>query len=278
MLTKIGIIAGKGLLPFSIADNYIKQGGDCYIAALEGEADLKLIEDFKYKAFKIGMVGGVIEYFKENDIQNVIFAGGIDRPAIHSIGVDRVGSALLVKILKQKFLGDDNILRIVANFFEEKGFKVLAGNEIFKNHEFESDVITISHPSIVDTIDIELGIDVLTSLSKLDVGQSVIIEDKYVLGIEAAEGTDNLIIRCASLLKKPQGGVLVKIMKVGQDSRMDIPTIGPDTIKNLAKYNYNGIAIEADKVIIIDQEVTIRLANEHKIFVIRKNVSNRHHG
>ncbi|WP_342270503.1 LpxI family protein [Rickettsia endosymbiont of Orchestes rusci] len=268
MLPRIGIIAGKGLLPFSIADSYTKQGGDCYIAALEGEANLKLIENFKYKTFKIGMAGAVIEYFRQSNVQNLIFAGGINRPNIRSVGVDRTGSVLLARILKQKFLGDDNVLRIIANFFEERGFKVIASNEIFKNHDFGSDVITTLYPSASDMIDIELGIKVLKSLSDMDVGQSVIMEDGYVLGIEAAEGTDNLIIRCASLRKKTKGGVLVKIMKLGQDNRMDIPTIGPDTILNLAKYNYNGIAIE-DTVIIIDQELTVKLANKHKIFIIK---------
>ncbi|MFY9590029.1 LpxI family protein [Rickettsia endosymbiont of Halotydeus destructor] len=268
MLPRIGIIAGKGLLPFSIADGYIKRGGDCYIALLQDEADLKLNENFKCKVFKIGMVGAVIEYFKENDVQHLVFAGGINRPNIRSIGVDKVGGVLLGKILKQKFLGDDTILRVIANFFEEQGFKVIASSEILKNNYFKNEVITALHPSAADMIDIELGIKVLKSLSDVDVGQSVITQNKYVLGIEAAEGTDNLIIRCSSLRQTASGGVLIKIMKLNQDSRMDIPTIGPDTILNLAKYNYNGIAI-GDTVIIIDQELTVELANKYKIFIVK---------
>jgi DUF1009 family protein len=275
MLPIIGIIAGNGLLPFSIADNYIKQGGSCYIAALDGEADLELVQNFNYKIFKIGMAGAVIEYFKKHNVENVIFAGGINRPDLRSIKVDKVGSILLLEILKQKIwgqkiLGDDKALQVIINFFEKKGFKVISSNEIYKNQAFDTEVVTTCSPPFSYIEDIELGIKLLKNLSEFDVGQALIIKDRYVLGIEAAEGTDNLIIRCAPLRKKTSGGVLVKIMKLGQDSRVDIPTIGPSTILNLAKYHYKGLAIEENKVIILHPALTLKLANKHKMFIIRK--------
>ncbi|MCC8369634.1 MAG: LpxI family protein [Rickettsia endosymbiont of Oxypoda opaca] len=269
MLTKIGIIAGKGALPYLTANNYTKQGGKCYIAAIKGEADTDLIKDFEYKVFKIGMVGEVIHYFKKHNVQNLIFIGGVNRPNFSNLAVDRIGGLLLFRIIGQKILGDDKVLRIIANFFEGYGFKVISNNDIYKNQKYYVYNTTNTLPSDSDERDIELGIKLLNHLSKLDVGQSVIIEDKYVLGIEAAEGTDNLIIRCASLRKKPKGGVLVKIPKLGQDIRLDIPAIGPDTILNLAKYNYNGIAIKANDVIIVEQELTVKLANERKIFMVK---------
>ena len=106
-------------------------------------------------------------------------------------------------------------------------------------------------PSKQDQIDIELGSQVIKSLSNLDIGQSVIIADGYVLGIEAAEGTDALIRRCELLRKTERGGVLVKMAKLTQDMRLDLPTIGPDTIFYLAKHGYNGLAIQKSGVIIV---------------------------
>ncbi|HJD55530.1 MAG TPA: LpxI family protein [Rickettsia endosymbiont of Pyrocoelia pectoralis] len=269
MLPNLGIIAGKGSLPYLIANNYIKQGGNCCIAAIEGETNIESIKGFEYKIFKIGMVGSAIKYFKERNVQNIIFIGGVNRPNLKNLAVDKIGSLLLFKIISQKIWGDDKILRIVAKFFEDYGFKVISSSEIYQNQQCDSDTITIMYPSNSDKKDIELGVKLLNHLSKFDVGQSVIIEDGYIIGIEAAEGTDNLIARCADLRKKSSDGVLVKIPKLGQDDRLDMPTIGPDTIRNLAKYNYSGIAIKANEVIIVEQKLTVALANEHKIFIIK---------
>ncbi|AFB20789.1 LpxI family protein [Rickettsia canadensis] len=269
MLPNLGIISGRGSLPYLIAKNYTMQGGKCYITAIQGETDINQIKNFEYKVFKIGMVGEAIKYFKENEVQNIIFIGGVNRPNFKNLAVDKIGGLLLFKILGQKIRGDDSLLKTVADFFESYGFKVISSNKIYKNQQCDSNIITDTHPTSSDKNDIELGIKILNHLSPFDIAQSVIIESGYILGIEAAEGTDNLIARCADLRKNPHEGVLVKIPKLGQDTRLDIPTIGPGTIQNLAKYNYCGIAIKADEMIVVEQELTVKLANEHKIFIAK---------
>ncbi|WP_419234717.1 LpxI family protein [Rickettsia endosymbiont of Nabis limbatus] len=269
MLPNLGIIAGKGSLPSLIAGNYRKQGGNCYIAAIEGEADIELIKDFEYQPLKIGMVGAAIKYFTQHNVKNIIFIGGVDRPNFKNLAVDSIGGLLLLKMISQKIRGDDNLLRIVASFFESYGFKVISSSEIYQNQQCDSNIITDTIPTSSDKKDIEFGVKLLNHLSKFDIGQSVIVEDGYVLGIEAAEGTDNLIARCTDLRKKSHGGVLIKLSKIGQDNRLDLPTIGINTIKNLAKYNYKGVAIQKNQVIIAEEEKTIKLANEHKIFITK---------
>ncbi|WP_032138973.1 LpxI family protein [Rickettsia tamurae] len=269
MLPNLGIIAGRGSLPYLIADNYTKQGGNCYIAAIKDEADIDQIKDFEYKILKIGMVGEAIKYFKEHEVKNIIFIGGVNRPNFKNLAVDKIGGLLLFKIVGQKIRGDDSLLKTVADFFESYGFKVISSNEIYKNQQGNSNIITDTNPTSSDKNDIELGIKLLNHLSSFDIAQSVIVESSYILGIEAAEGTDNLIARCADLRKNPYGGVLVKIPKLDQDNRLDMPTIGPNTIKNLAKYNYKGVAIQKNNVIIVEEELTIKLANEHKIFITK---------
>ncbi|MDR0329110.1 MAG: UDP-2,3-diacylglucosamine diphosphatase LpxI [Rickettsia sp.] len=260
----VGIIAGNGLLPISLANSFIKQGGQCYIAALEGEVNPVLYKDFTHQFFKIGMVKPIIEYFRKYDVKNIILAGSVNRPNLRSIKVDLMGSRLLARILKQKFLGDDKLLSTVTDFLEEKGFKVISSYEILRTN---NDVMTIAVPSRIDNTDIELGIKLLDSIGYLDVGQSVIVDNGYIIGIEAAEGTDNLIERCSYLRKNSTGGVLIKMMKKGQDTRIDIPTIGAKTISNLANYGYKGLAIQKDKVIILEIERTIGLANECGLFI-----------
>lgn len=269
MLPNLGIIAGRGSLPYLIASNYTKQGGKCYIAAIKDEADIDQIKDFEYKILKIGMIGEAVKYFKDNEVKNIIFIGGVNRPNFKNLSVDKIGGLLLFKIVGQKIRGDDNLLKIVADFFESYGFKVISSNEIYKNQQDNSNIITDTTLTNSDKNDIEIGVKLLNHLSSFDIAQAVIVENGYILGIEAAEGTDNLIARCADLHKNPYGGVLVKIPKLGQDNRLDMPTIGPDTIKNLAKYNYKGVAIQKNNVIIVEEELTIKLANEHKIFITK---------
>ena len=105
------------------------------------------------------------------------------------------------------------------------------------------------------------------ALGRLDIGQSAIVEDGIVLGLEAAEGTDKLIKRCKSYKKKPKGGVLVKTCKPQQDKDLDLPTIGPDTVELCAEAGLNGIALHAHHSLLLDIEKVKDLANKHKLFV-----------
>lgn len=267
MITKLGIIAGKGLLPLEIANLHSKLGGEVCIAALEGETDVSLITKYPYKQFPIGSVGGLLEYFTENNVKEIVIIGAITRPDLKSIKVDMIGSILMAKILKNKFLGDNNLLKLASDFIESKGFKVISPKEILKISNYEQYYLAKCNPSQKDKIDIELGKQVLKALGQLDVGQSVIVCGGYVLGIEAAEGTDNLIRRCELFRKTETGGVLVKLVKSEQDRRLDLPTIGPDTVFYLAKHGYNGLAIEKDGVIIVKPQETMELLNENGLFI-----------
>lgn len=272
MLPTLGIIAGNGLLPAELANIYTRQGGLCRIIALSGQCDLELIKNFPYEVFYIGNAGSIIDYCYTHEIKDIIFIGGINRPDLKSIKLDFTGSILMAKIIKQKILGDDNILRIIASFFEEKGFNVISAKNILSmNSCYRDDILLLTNksPSCSDSNDIQLGAKVVASIGALDIGQAAIVENGYVLGVEAAEGTDNLIERCAILRKKAHGGVLVKMMKPSQDSRIDIPVIGPNTIKIMAKLKYHGIAVQKEGVIIVKQEDTVGLANNYGIFIIK---------
>jgi DUF1009 family protein len=263
----VGIIAGNGLLPASVAASLTKQNSKCYIAALTGEADPGLYQQYSHRFFSLGMAGSIIEYFNTSNVEHVVLAGGVNRPNLKSLKVDMTGSILLARVLKQKFLGDDNLLKVITGFLEEKGFKIIASHEILASDNI---IITTNIPSSSEIRDIDLGIKLLESIGEMDVGQSVIVEDGYILGIEAAEGTDNLIIRCSHLRKNARGGVLIKMAKRNQDTRVDMPTIGPETVEHLASYNYSGLAIKKDQVIVLNPQEVTRLANKYGLFCVEK--------
>lgn len=265
MVSKLGIIAGSGSLPAEIARLQQESGGDVVIAVIDPQNSF---ENFEHKYFALGSAGAILDYFKENSIEEIIIIGGVRRPDLKSLKVDLSGGVLISKILKQKILGDDNVLKIVADYIESKGFKVISPEKILKRVSNSGEIISSKNsPSSEGKSDIEIGKEVIKALGKLDVGQSVIVSGGYVVGIEAAEGTDNLIDRCAILRKEKKGGVLVKMSKSSQDMRLDVPVIGPDTIEKLAKNGFSGVAIEKNGVIIIDPEKTKRLLDEHEMFL-----------
>lgn len=260
---KLGIIAGNGSLPIRLANRYINSGGEVFVALIDQENHLDYSQ-FNVKKFNIGKVGDAIEFFKASDVSNIVIIGGVRRPNFFNLRVDRIGSLLLAKIMKGKILGDDELLRIVADFFEKYGFSILSPKDIFLLNEctIPKGVITDKIPSETDMLNIHMGFIEAKKLGIDDLGQSVIAcGDK--IEKEDERGTDYLINH--SILET---GVLVKTMKPEQDERLDIPTIGEETIKNVAKKGLHGIAIEANSVMIVDIEKVVKLANFLGVFLI----------
>lgn len=328
----IGIIAGGGNLPIEIAhlckSNKI---GVCIAFVAQSEELHHITQDdfIHHNTFGIGEVGKILEFFTNHKVKYVTFAGKVVRPKFSDIKADIIGLKLLGLIVKQSLKGDDNLLKICANFVESFGFVVISPSSIsnicrtgnnhgdkdsnaatnnknnccdvepgnnncssdYKKHQpsysnrsgYDEDncnnninpniTCTISTPSARDLIDIDIGVSVLLKLGDADVGQSIIVCDGYVLGIEAAEGTDNLIKRCSKLRGHKNGGVLVKTMKKSQDKRLDVPAIGENTIAILGENGFNGVAIH-DKVIVINNESTIKCANKLGIFINIINITN----
>ncbi len=116
--------------------------------------------------------------------------------------------------------------------------------------------------------DIAQGINIARTLGELDIGQAVIVENGYALGVEAAEGTDALIERCGKLRREMHSGVLVKVRKPKQEERVDRPAIGVQTVEKIHAAGLAGIAIEAGGGIILDKEKTIAKADALGIFVV----------
>lgn len=188
--------------------------------------------------------------------------GGFKRPNFFGLKVDSTGALLLAKVVKAKMFGDDKLLRIVAHFFEENGFKIISATSVLSGEvTLPLGAATLKIPSLDDYKDIKIGLKEAKALGAQDLGQSVIIADGFVIGKEDESGTDALIL-------KHHSGILVKAMKPMQDERLDIPAIGPITIENAALSGLRGVAIEADKVIVVDYKKVIQRANELEIFLV----------
>lgn len=251
----LGIIAAQGILPRMVADNHSSSSGSSVVACLKGSAFISDYKDHIAEEFSIGSVGSIIKFFKKHNVHKIVICGAIKRPNFSAISVDTNGAILLTKILAAKFLGDDKLLRILAEHIESKGFSIASPLE----YTNQIAIKTKAQPSKSQKHDIEIGFDAAQKLGELDIGQAVVVDGGVVIGVEAKEGTDALIKRCKS-------GILIKSMKPQQDPRLDTPVIGLETIKAVYKSGIDGIALY--KVIVLEPEKVIAEADRLGLFIV----------
>ena len=267
MSRKIAVLACFGDLPILAAKKLVELGHEIHIIRIIPYCNYDY-EGYLNISFKIGEIGKLFEYLNFNNIKEIVFAGKVERPNLKSIKFDLVGSKLLFRILKNKLLGDDKVLATVIDFFEENNFSVIPLSDFMKSSN-DTKILTNKEPNENELHDIDIGMELIEKISEFDVGQSVVIEDGYVLGIEAAEGTDELIKRCFKLRKnKIKSGVLVKTIKKNQTFKADLPIIGVETIRSLKESNFAGIGI-SEEVIIVDESSVVKIANEAGIFIYK---------
>ena len=152
-------------------------------------------------------------------------------------------------------------------FFAEKGYPTFNWINECKDLFAEKEFLTKKKPSKYAYLNMEKGTHIFKTIGKSDIAQSLIIQNKLILGIEAIEGTDELIKRCHYYKKKGDEGILIKLSKYNQNPYLDIPTIGLETIKNIKKYNYEGIFLERNKCIILDKKKVIDFCNINNLFI-----------
>ena len=259
-MSKLGIIAGSDGLPLTVARAF---KGEVFVACIRNHAKVADYKDFSAEEFHVGHVGKILKFFKKHVVTNLVLAGAIRRCSFSDIAVDLDGAVLLTKIMANKMLGDDKLLRIVADHIESKDFKIHSPLDYIKNEMAQ----TKAKPSKDFLSDIEYTKNLVSKLGELDVGQAAIVERGRILGVEAAEGTDDLIKRCFSYTKEPKTSILVKMMKPNQDKRLDTPVIGIKTIENAINSDMAGIAIQRNSVILIEPEKIAKLADGHNFFI-----------
>lgn len=262
------LIAGGGGLPLEVLRCYRKE--DVFIILIK-ESDFlpQDYEGFDFKTISFVKIGQMISEVKKRKINKICIAGRVKKPVFLGLKPDFTGLLLLFKLLMLKHKGDDAVLKTILNFIENRGIKIESIDKFASNIIMKRDLLTTKTPSKGEMSDILFGFKILDEISTFDIGQAIVIQEGVVLGVEAIEGTDDLIKRCGVLKYKSKNGpILVKSAKKNQTLKMDIPVIGKDTIKNLAEAGFAGIAIKAESSVMLEREGCIKLANENNIFII----------
>ncbi len=268
---KLGMLAGGGMMPVEIIKYCSKNGIEIFVVGIEPYATEDQLKDVPHIFASIGEAGKMLKAFKNNQVQNVVLAGGIKRPSFKELIPDWGGMKLMAK-LAIKRMSDDSMFRAVMDEIENHGFKVVGIEEVVPEMMFSEGLYGKVKPSSEDMDDIKRGITVAKALGAVDVGQAVVVQEGMVLAVEAIEGTDMMLSRAATVKKAGKAPVMVKVLKPGQDMRVDLPAIGLKTIEQLKKYGIKGIAVEAGGILLIEREAVIKMADESGIFIIGMNI------
>lgn len=268
--SRLGILAGGGELPIYLIAECIAHNRPYIVITFEDQPQPAwptptVIDDEWIVQLPLGAVGRVIKTLHNADVTEVVMAGNLERSSLFSLKPDWQG----IKILTGALLGqDDALLRRVMRTLEDHGFTIRGAHEVSPDLLTPKGTLTKAKPSRQQLADIQHGLKLAAWLGAADVGQAVIIKDGVVLGLEAVEGTDALIQRCAALRgEKNVGGVLVKVAKPQQDARADLPTIGEHTLKLLAEYRFDGVALEAGRTLFLGRDACVTMANRASLFI-----------
>ena len=264
---KLGIVAGGGTLPALLAKACFESNREFFLLAIDGFTDFAMIKEFPHAWIGLGEGGKGIEILAEQSVKEVVFAGPVRRPSLKEVKLDSWSIRFFTKLGKA-WIGDDSLLSAIVSALEQEGFKVIGPDKLLADYISVLGVYGQTSPNENALEDIQRGFNVLKQIGELDIGQAAIVQHGVILGIEGAEGTDELMTRCAHLHREGVGGVLVKGRKPGQEDRIDLPAIGLQTIQIAAKCKLQGIAIEAGGVFIFERHKMIGLADESDLFVI----------
>lgn len=264
----LGILAGGGRLPLQLVEACQAEHRNCFVIAFENAADIDAIKHVPHAVVRIDAIGQALDYLRKAHVREVVLAGHLKRPSLFSLRPDAAGKKLLARIGKAMFSGDDALLKAVVSFLGDEGFRVLGADDVLGALIAPEGFLTKRKPNTREEADIAHGFTVAKELGRLDIGQAAIIENGYVLGVEAAEGTDALIVRCGNLRRGADSGVLVKVKKPAQESRADLPAIGEQTVERIHAMGFAGIAVEAGGALILDKEKTIARADALNIFIV----------
>ncbi|WP_372603286.1 LpxI family protein [Actibacterium sp.] len=264
------IIAGRGALPALVADSLGRQGAPFHIFELDGFA-MDNPAGLPVERFILERLALLFNRMHDLGVTQVVFAGAVARAALDPERIDAQTAALLPQILPALQQGDDATLRAILQLFTEDGFQIAGAHEIAPDLLPEPGILTASQPGPVDETDAARAAEIVRGLGQLDLGQGAVVADGLCLAVETLPGTDAMLDWVADVAgkKRPigRGGVFLKAPKPGQERRIDLPAIGPDTLARAARAGLNGVVIEASGVMILNRAETVAEADRRGLFL-----------
>ncbi len=267
-MSGLGIIAGGGDLPRLIAESRKAIGADTLIIDFEG-LEVDWAEGYDRLTARFENPEVIFEALKSAGCEQVVMAGSMQRPSLDPTKFDPTFMAIAPRLMAALQDGDDAALRVVLSMFEDAGFEVIAPHSVLETLLMEEGCPTIAQPTEYDERDAKRAAEILATTGPLDIGQGTVVAGGLCLGIETLQGTAALLenVRQTKPDLRPERGLLMKAPKVGQEKRVDLPAIGPDTMDQLAAAHLSGLVIPAKSVLVIDRAEVLKRADAHGLFL-----------
>lgn len=258
----LGLIAGNGNYPFATVRAARRAGvGRIVVAAFTGETNPALADEVDViEWLRVGQLGRLIKFFAKAGVRDAIMAGQIAPKNLFDLRPDLRALMLLGKL---KLRHAESIFGAIGDELAKDGITLLPATRFLEDCLPPPGRVFGPEPSRRQLEDIAYGFRIAKEMSRLDIGQSVVVKHGTVLAVEAFEGTDECIKRGGSLGKG--GATLAKVSKPGQDFRFDVPVVGPRTVENAAAAGLNVIVIEARRTLLLQPEEVRRLCEAHRL-------------
>ena len=261
----LGIIAGSGAYPLQVAQSARRFGVTKVVAAaFTNETDPALAERVDaIEWLRVGQLSRLLAFFKSCGIQHAMMAGQIAPKNLFDVRPD-VKTLLLLARLKRR--NAETIFGAIAEELRGIGVELLPATTFLDDALAQPGLIAGRALNRREEADVRYGLEIAKEVSRLDIGQTVVVKDGTVVAVEAFEGTNEAIRRGGELARK--GAVLVKVAKPNQDMRFDVPVIGSQTIEVASAAHVRVVAVEAGRTLLLEKELLIAAAARHGISVV----------
>jgi UDP-2,3-diacylglucosamine hydrolase len=260
----LGIIAGNRSLPLLLAREARRLGVKRLVAvAFEGETDpalAPLVDDIEW--LKVGQLGKMISAFTSRGVHQCVMVGQIAPKNLYAVRPDLRAMALLLR-LKEK--NAHTIFGGIAEELKKESVELIEATPWLRPAMPGADFHLGPKLFAAQRDDVAFGLRIAKEVSRLEIGQTVVVKDGTVLAVEGFEGTDRCLTRGGELAGKDGGAIAVKVAKANHDMRFDIPCLGPLTLEACATARIAALAFEAGKALLLEQETCARLADRHRI-------------
>lgn len=263
----LGLIAGQGAFPLTIARSARHRGQKIACVALRDMADPAIesaVDDVTW--IHLGETATGIAALRQAGVSQAVMAGKVPKHVLYgdtdALRLDGSAEQVIGRLRDRK---DDTILLAIADFLAKAGIELLPQWSLSPEVLAGPGPLGVHAPSPAQLADIAFGFPIAKTIGALDIGQTIVVKERAVLAVEAIEGTDQAIRRAGSIAA---GGCVVKVAKPAQDARFDVPAIGPDTIRSILEARAEVLAFEAGATIVLERDEVVARADEGGLVIV----------
>ena len=262
---KLGIIAGAGELPIWVARAAVAHDRKPVIIQIT-KSDAQRFAGItdELHTYGVGQIQKISQTLLDSNVKEAVIIGKVERNILlRPFQIDATTIRILVQNRRKK---PSAIVNAALTYLESAGLTILTQDRYLHHLLPQPGVLTTRQPTASQWADVELGIRTARQIANMDIGQTVVVKNHIVLALEAIEGTDITILRGGNLGKK--GVVVAKAAAADHDFRVDVPTVGMQTLKVLHQVKASVLAVEARRTFIMDVDAFIKEADRCKIVIV----------